>query len=138
MHFLALPVVLFSLLHLLSQTHRPHVGPDFFDIGQAFRLRTGFSNFSPAQWRLTIGKPDRVLFLMIHDDFIVCCIFFLFHCSNSPFIPSWFPCSKRSRCVSSSDNDSNFANVLENSSPSNSTAFCPAIAVANSPRVGFS
>src|SRR6266436_3871926 len=75
------------LFHLLSQTQRPHVGPDFFDIVQAFRLWTCFSNFSPAQRWLTIGKPDRILLFMIHNNFINSVVFFLVHLL-SPFAPA--------------------------------------------------
>src|SRR5438128_6217799 len=60
-------VLLFlSLLHLLSQAERPHVGPDFFDIGQAFRLRSALAHVVPAQRVFTIRGPDRVLLLVIN------------------------------------------------------------------------
>src|SRR5262245_41255447 len=65
--------------HFLSQAKRSHVGPDFFNIGQTFRLVTGFSNFSPAQRILTIDWPDRILLFMIHDNLINSVVFFLVH-----------------------------------------------------------
>lgn len=66
------------LLHLLPQAQRPHVCPHFLDVGQAFFLGAALTRIPPAESILAIGWPDRVLLLMIQDDFVDGLIFSLF------------------------------------------------------------
>ena len=55
-----------SLLpRLRSETPWPHIGPDFFDIGQAFRFETVLTGIFPAERYLLIIRPDRVLLFVI-------------------------------------------------------------------------
>src|SRR3989440_12360874 len=62
--------------HLFAEAERSHIGPDFLDIGQAFALGSLFAYFSPAQRRLAVSKPDRVLFLVVDDHLIDPLVFF--------------------------------------------------------------
>src|SRR5213594_1726600 len=55
-------------IHLLAQTLRSHVGPDFFDVGQALRLRAGLARVPPARRVLFLQRPDGVLFLVVDHD----------------------------------------------------------------------
>src|SRR5947209_11371072 len=73
------------LRHLFAQAERSHIGPDFLDIGQAFALGSLFASFSPAQGRLPVSKPDRILFLVVDDHLIGPLVFFFisWHVRNS-------------------------------------------------------
>src|SRR5215475_142816 len=67
------------LFHLFPKTQRSHVGPDFFDIGQAVRLGTDFSHVLPTQRIFPFGRPDRVLLLVVHNNLINRIVLSLFH-----------------------------------------------------------
>src|SRR5215212_8361607 len=58
------------LFHLLAETERPHVGPDFLDVSQTFFLRAALAGVVPAKRILPVGGPDRVLLLMVDDHFV--------------------------------------------------------------------
>src|SRR2546426_12565416 len=46
------------LLHLLLQTQRPHVRPDFLDVCQTLGLRPALSGIVPAERIRLVGAPD--------------------------------------------------------------------------------
>src|SRR5712691_9435418 len=58
------------LLHLLAQTQRPHVRPDFLDVSEALVFGALLAGILPAQGVFLVGRPDRILFLMIDHHFI--------------------------------------------------------------------
>jgi hypothetical protein len=62
--------VFFRLLHFLPQAQWPHIGPYFFDIGQAFWLRPSLANISPTEGVLPVRRPYRVLLFMIYHDLV--------------------------------------------------------------------
>src|SRR5438093_6778623 len=76
---------LYLLIHFFPEAQRPHVRPDFLDVGQALRLRAAFASIPPTQRILPVRRPDRVLLFMIHNDLINRIIFSLFH-TVSPFV----------------------------------------------------
>src|SRR6185295_15575588 len=53
------------LFHLLAQAEWTHVGPDLFDVREAFILRTRLPRIVPTECVLAIGRPDRVLLFMV-------------------------------------------------------------------------
>src|SRR5262245_62079613 len=55
--------------HRLLQAQRTHVRPDLLDEFETLRLLAGLPDVSPAQWILAIYRPDRILLLVIHDNF---------------------------------------------------------------------
>src|ERR1039458_2119635 len=61
-----------ALIHFPSQAERPHVGPHFFNISQAFGLGTGLARSRPAKREYPFGRPDRVLLFMIYNDSVCC------------------------------------------------------------------
>jgi len=61
--------------HLFSQTQRPHIGPNFLDVGKTLGFRAGFACIVPAQRVLPVGGPDGVLLFMIQNDFVDGCVF---------------------------------------------------------------
>jgi hypothetical protein len=57
--------------HLLVESPEAegaHVGPDFFDVGEAFGFGAGFADRFPAGREVAAGGPDGVLLFFIHDD----------------------------------------------------------------------
>src|SRR5262245_5306267 len=78
--------------HFLSQTQRPHVSPDFLDIGQTLRFHAAFAGILPPERVLSIGRPYRVLLLVIHDHLVNCIVLSFFHF----FPPLMSSASKRS------------------------------------------
>lgn len=56
--------------HGFAQTQRPHVGPYFLDIIQAFLLGSGFSHIVPTQGIFPILWPNGILFFVVDHDFI--------------------------------------------------------------------
>lgn len=56
--------------HRLSETERPHVRPDLFDVCQALFFSTGLPGVVPPERVLPVGRPDRILFFMVHDGFV--------------------------------------------------------------------
>jgi hypothetical protein len=58
------------LCHFLSQTEWPHIRPDFFDVGQAFRLRVGLTDITPTKRVFPISRPYRILLFVVYNDFI--------------------------------------------------------------------
>ena len=65
----------FALIHFPSQAERPHVGPHFFNISQAFGLGTGLACSRPAKREYPFGRPDRVLPFMIDYDSVYSRVF---------------------------------------------------------------
>jgi hypothetical protein len=61
---------LVAAFHLLAQAEGPHIGPYFLDVGQTFCFRPTLAHVSPAKRNLAIRKPDRVLFLVVDDDYV--------------------------------------------------------------------
>src|SRR5260370_42595661 len=66
------------LFHLLAQRQRPHVGPDFLDVGQALVLRAALADVVPAERVLAVRGPDRVLLFVVDDDLVDRVVFALF------------------------------------------------------------
>src|SRR5262245_1127016 len=60
-----------ALVHLLPEALRAHVSPYFFDVGQALLLRAFLPRKRPAGRRLSIREPDRILFLVVHDNLVL-------------------------------------------------------------------
>src|SRR5882762_3677420 len=58
------------LLHFLAQAQRPHVRPDFLDVGEALVFGALLAGILPAQGVFLVGRPDRILFLMIDHHFV--------------------------------------------------------------------
>src|SRR5215216_1376262 len=58
------------LFHFLSQTERPHVGPHFFDVGQALCFGPDLSGIIPPERILLVFGPDRILLLMVDYNFV--------------------------------------------------------------------
>ena len=75
-----------SLIHFPSQAEWPHVGPNFFNISQAFGLRTGLARIRPAKRAFLFGRPDRVLLFMIYNDFVRCLVFLVVRIHLASFI----------------------------------------------------
>src|SRR6266540_1799804 len=71
--FLSAP--LRRLLHLLPQAEWPHIGPYFFDVGEALRLRATLPYVFPAEWHFLILRPDGILLFMVYNYSINCSIF---------------------------------------------------------------
>jgi len=63
--------------HFLPQAERAHVSPHLFDVRQAFGFGPALARVLPAERIFFIGRPDRVLLLMIRDDLIDGGVFFL-------------------------------------------------------------
>src|SRR5258708_16578550 len=78
------------LFHLLAQRQRPHVGPDFLDVGQALVLRAALADVVPAERVLAVRGPDRVLLFVVDDDLVDRVVFALFPIAHDPS-----PCSGR-------------------------------------------
>src|SRR5262245_10433509 len=57
-------------LHALPERARSHVGPMLGDVLEALRLRTDVSGVSPAERVAAIGRPDRVLILVVDDHLV--------------------------------------------------------------------
>src|SRR5277367_5165844 len=64
------------LIHLQSQAERPHVGPGFLDMRQAFGPGTCRAGSSPAKRQFLFGRPDGVLLLMIYDNSVCSGVFY--------------------------------------------------------------
>src|SRR5437588_2675984 len=78
--------------HLFAQAQRAHIGPDFLDIGQAVALEPLLAYFSPAQRKLAVSKPDRVLVLVIDNHRIDPLVFFFISwhgCSSFLHVTKW-------------------------------------------------
>src|SRR5262249_7674461 len=58
------------LFHLLPQAERPHIRPDLLDIRQALRLGPGLSDIVPTERVLAVGRPDRILLLVVDHDLV--------------------------------------------------------------------
>jgi hypothetical protein len=84
--------------HPASQAHRPHIRPHFFDIGQAIGLGAGLACIAPAQCIEFMSRPDRILFFVIHYDFIDSIVvvfahgFYVTSIVKNPQ-KNWFSCS---------------------------------------------
>src|ERR1035437_3055829 len=59
---------LLVVAHPATQRRRPHVGPGFVDICQTLVLISGEAVAAPAGRQLALGRPDRVLLLVVDDD----------------------------------------------------------------------
>src|SRR5258708_9620504 len=58
------------LLHLVAQTQRTHIRPDFLDVSEALIFGALLAGILPAQGVFLVGLPDRILFLMIDHHFV--------------------------------------------------------------------
>src|SRR5215471_7595223 len=67
-----------SFVQSLSDTHRSHIGPDFFNVFQTLQPRSLVFDIAPTGRDGTLARPDRVLFLVIDDYHIAATIIFLF------------------------------------------------------------
>ncbi len=54
--------------HLLAQAQGAHVGPDFFDVGQALFLEAAFADGAPAVGDGFVVGPDRILFFVVDHN----------------------------------------------------------------------
>src|SRR5437016_5287723 len=63
------------LLHLFPQAQRSHIGPDFFDISQAFFFCSRLAGIVPSQGILFVRRPNGILLFVIKDHLINCLIF---------------------------------------------------------------
>jgi len=59
---------LLLLAHLLPETEWSHVGPDFVDVREAVGLLRLLAGLAPTGRDVAIGRPDRVLLLVVHHD----------------------------------------------------------------------
>jgi hypothetical protein len=57
-----------ACFHSPSQTERPHIGPDFFNVLQAVRFAALLSYCTPARRHILLHWPDRVLFFSIDHN----------------------------------------------------------------------
>src|SRR5690348_11773959 len=57
-----------GLFHLLSEAERAHIGPDFFDVIEAFLLGAGLTDRAPAEWDFAALRPYRILLFVVDDD----------------------------------------------------------------------
>src|SRR5215471_4941686 len=71
-------LLLSCLFHFLAQAQRAHVCPHFLDIRQAFFFCPGLARIPPTQSIFTMGGPDGILLLMVHNDFVNGLIFAIF------------------------------------------------------------
>src|SRR5215813_5288355 len=76
-------LLLAHLFHFLAQAQRAHVCPHFLDIRQAFFFCPGLARIPPTQSIFTMGGPDGILLLMVHNDFVNGLIFAIFGHSPS-------------------------------------------------------
>jgi hypothetical protein len=56
---------------MLPQTEWPHICPHILDVGEAICFGTILASVLPAQGIGAPGGPDRILFLVIDDNFIL-------------------------------------------------------------------
>src|SRR5476651_1084647 len=54
--------------HLLPQAQWTHVGPGFFDVGQAFLFQAALAHGAPALGYGFVVGPDRVLLFVVDHD----------------------------------------------------------------------
>src|ERR1051325_4500519 len=59
-----------QLFHLLPQTERPHIGPNFLDVCKALSFRSNLPGILPTRRILPVLRPNRILLLVIHDHFV--------------------------------------------------------------------
>src|ERR1041385_7539345 len=64
-----------GFVHSPAETERSHIGPHLLDISEAFLFRTRLAGVVPAEGIFTIGRPDRILLLVVHDNFVNSVIF---------------------------------------------------------------
>src|SRR6266545_4863225 len=67
--------ILGHFLHLFSQAQRPHISPNFPDVGQTFRLRADFPDILPPERIALVLGPYRVLFFMVYYNLVGSCVF---------------------------------------------------------------
>jgi hypothetical protein len=78
------PQLMRRFFHFLAKAERSHVGPHFFDVGEAFFLGATLPRVPPAQSVCAIGGPDRVLFLMVDNCFVKRQVFLFFSVHLAP------------------------------------------------------
>src|SRR2546423_6299881 len=64
------PLVSCGLGHAPAQARRPHVGPDLLHVRQTLLARAGRPFVAPTGRVLPVGRPDRVLLLVVHDHLV--------------------------------------------------------------------
>src|SRR5256885_3788737 len=64
------PLVSCGLGHAPAQARRPHVGPDLLHVRQTLLARAGRPFVAPTGRVLPVGRPDRVLLLVVQDHLV--------------------------------------------------------------------
>jgi hypothetical protein len=53
-----------------AQAERPHVGPDFLNVGQALLFGTAFAGIVPSQRIFPLRRPDGILFFVVYHSLV--------------------------------------------------------------------
>ena len=70
-----------GLFHFDTQAQRTHISPDLANVFQTLSFCSRFACISPSERQFTMGRPDRILFFMIHNRFVNCLVFAVVHFS---------------------------------------------------------
>src|SRR5689334_12149556 len=62
--------ILAHFSHALTQAQGPHVAPRFFDVFETGGFSAGFAGIPPAEWILTVSRPDGILIFVIYNGLI--------------------------------------------------------------------
>jgi hypothetical protein len=55
-----------AFVHLLAKAEGAHISPHLADELQTLGLASGFASVPPAEWKRSVGGPDRILLFMIY------------------------------------------------------------------------
>src|ERR1043166_7849181 len=79
-----------GFFHFLAEAERSHVGPYLLDVSEALLFRTSLARVIPAKGVFAVGRPDRILLLVVQNDFIDSGIFSFICAHGTSPGPSFF------------------------------------------------